>query len=88
MIIDTSKSPSLIGILGISRERAEFIMDFVGVLYDEVRVNAPRTVPLSVYYKRLAEETKTINEFAFAMHNFVFNLAAVGTPMDSKKNQN
>lgn len=73
---------------GIPPDRKEIILDYIAVVLNEIHGNGMVVKKLSVYYKDVAEFCDTVEEYAFAMHNLIFNLAAMGTPMDAAKIRN
>jgi hypothetical protein len=86
--IDNSKSPCMPLVLGISPEREEEIFVFLEDLYDKMRSDGAVIKLLSGYYKALAEFCNNVEEYAFAMHNLIFNLANIGHTIDSMKLKN
>lgn len=86
--VDQSKAPSLSAMLGILPDRQEIILDYIATVLYDIHSNEMVIKKLSVYYKDVAEFCNTVEEYAFAMHNLIFNLAAAGAPMDAAKNKN
>lgn len=73
--------------LGVSKHRREQLYDFVENLVNSIEQGASRT-PLVKYYAIIAEQCENIEEYTMCMHTFIFNLAKIGKPVDSKDLQN
>lgn len=85
--VDATKTPNMPAVLGINHVRSEKILDFVEEMVYAIRSNIV-TKKLTTHYKELAEFCNTIEEYAFAMHNLIFNLANIGRPADSQEKVN
>lgn len=82
--IDKSNGHSLLKIFHISKQRSEELLCIVEEVYNEIKGGVPGTVkPISLYYEKIANNCDTIEEYTFCLHNFIFNAAKIGTPVDS-----
>lgn len=62
----------------IRHDRVEQLKRIVAVIVHEMESKQWSRFPLEEYYKKIASDCKTLEEFAYCMHIYIFYLARNG----------
>lgn len=63
---------------GIPHARVEQLKRIVAIILHEMESKQWSRFPLEEYYKKIASDCKTLEEFAYCMHIYIFYLARNG----------